>query len=47
MTTDRPYRKAMDFETAFEELRKYSGVQFDGYIVNVFIKIFKNKEFEQ
>jgi putative nucleotidyltransferase with HDIG domain len=42
MTTDRPYRKAMDFETAFEELRKNSGEQFDGQIVDVFIRILKN-----
>lgn len=42
MTTDRPYRKAMGFETAFEELRRNVGVQFDGEIVDAFIRAFKN-----
>jgi hypothetical protein len=29
MTTDRPYRKALPFDRALEEIRKYSGKQFD------------------
>ncbi|OGW38298.1 MAG: phosphohydrolase [Nitrospirae bacterium RBG_13_39_12] len=47
MTTDRPYRKAMSLETAFEELRNNSGGQFDGHIVNTFIRIFERRESEQ
>jgi HD-GYP domain-containing protein (c-di-GMP phosphodiesterase class II) len=29
MTTDRPYRRALPFERVLEEVRKYSGRQFD------------------
>jgi len=29
MTTDRPYRKALPFERVLDEVRKYSGTQFD------------------
>jgi putative nucleotidyltransferase with HDIG domain len=36
MTTDRPYRLAMDFETVVRELRRYSGSQFDPQLVDVF-----------
>ncbi|MDI6890811.1 MAG: HD-GYP domain-containing protein [Thermodesulfovibrionales bacterium] len=38
MTTDRPYRKALSFGTAFEELRKNIGTQFDGEVVEAFIR---------
>jgi putative nucleotidyltransferase with HDIG domain len=37
MTTDRPYRKALTKEMAIEELKKYSGTQFDPRLVDVFI----------
>lgn len=37
MTTDRPYRKALPTETAFEELQKHAGTQFDRELVKVFI----------
>lgn len=33
MTTDRPYRKALTYERVIEELRKYSGRQFDPILV--------------
>ena len=36
MTTDRPYRKALSAESAFEELRKYAGRQFDPAAVEAF-----------
>lgn len=39
MTTDRPYRKGLSRETAFAELRKCSGTQFDGVIVEAFITV--------
>lgn len=36
MTADRSYRTAMAKESAMEELKKFSGIQFDGNIVEVF-----------
>ena len=44
MTTDRPYRKAMSNEEAFEELRRHAGVQFDREIVHAFITLIGVKE---
>ncbi len=44
MTTERPYRKEMSLEEAFEELRKNSGTQFDKDIVVTFIKEYKKEE---
>lgn len=38
MTSDRPYRKALDMEIAIQELIKHSGTQFDPEIVRVFIE---------
>ncbi|MGV8905442.1 MAG: HD domain-containing phosphohydrolase [Acetobacterium sp.] len=37
MTSDRPYRKAMDREVAVKEIVRNSGTQFDPDIVNIFI----------
>ncbi len=37
MTSTRPYRLALHKETAFEELRKFSGTQFDENFVEKFI----------
>lgn len=42
MTSDRPYRKALDKEVAIKEIIKYSGTQFDPDIVSVFLKIIQN-----
>lgn len=39
MTSDRPYRKAMTQEDAFEEIRKNAGSQFDPYLCELFNKI--------
>ncbi|HUA20499.1 MAG TPA: HD domain-containing phosphohydrolase [Bryobacteraceae bacterium] len=36
MTSDRPYRRAMPFETAQEEIQRCSGSQFDPAVVRVF-----------
>jgi HD-GYP domain-containing protein (c-di-GMP phosphodiesterase class II) len=36
MTSNRPYRKGLSLDEAFEELRKYSGSQFDPKIVDAF-----------
>jgi len=43
MTSDRPYRKAMPQEMAFEELEKNKNVQFDAEIVDAFCRAFKKK----
>lgn len=43
MTTDRPYRKGLSFEAAFEELKRCSGTQFDPELVNAFLKAFENR----
>ncbi len=48
MTNERPYRKAKTRAEAIEELRRFSGTQFDPEVVDVFIeKVLmgdKNKE---
>ncbi len=36
MTSNRPYREGLSLDAAFEELRKYSGSQFDPEIVDAF-----------
>ncbi len=35
MTTDRPYRKRLSIEAAFQEIARFAGVQFDPEIVDV------------
>lgn len=39
MTSDRPYRKAMTVDEALEELRRFSGTQFDPQVVNVMVAL--------
>jgi putative nucleotidyltransferase with HDIG domain len=39
MTSDRPYRKALTFEAAVEEVRRCSGTQFDPYVVEAFLSV--------
>jgi len=39
MTSDRPYRKAMSHDAAIEELKRYSGIQFDPDLVESFVSI--------
>jgi len=41
MTSDRPYRKAMDVEDAFKELEKNIDLQFEGNLVHTFITAYK------
>lgn len=36
MTSERPYRKALSFEVASEELKKFKGIQFDTRVVDAF-----------
>ena len=44
MTSDRPYRKAMKKEEAICELNRFAGIQFDPYLVNLFIEIIDKEE---
>jgi putative nucleotidyltransferase with HDIG domain len=39
MTSDRPYRKALSQEVAIDELRRFSGVQFDPVLAKEFLCI--------
>lgn len=41
LTSDRPYRKALNKEKAFEELRKNVGTQFDAEVVEAFISVWE------
>lgn len=43
MANDRPYRKAMTREEALNELRRYSGTQFDPHIVAEFIQVVETR----
>lgn len=45
MTSDRPYRKGLPDEVAFEELRKFSGRQFDPDVVKAFLDAHEKKRF--
>jgi putative two-component system response regulator len=51
MTSDRPYRKALQLEQVIEELNRCSGIQFDPLVVNETIKILReivaNENFAQ
>ncbi|RNC29852.1 MAG: Cyclic di-GMP phosphodiesterase response regulator RpfG [Candidatus Dichloromethanomonas elyunquensis] len=38
MSNDRPYRKAMSYSDIISELNKFSDIQFDPYLVAVFLK---------
>ncbi|HDJ29835.1 MAG TPA: HD-GYP domain-containing protein [Candidatus Acetothermia bacterium] len=44
MTSDRPYRRAMSKEEAFEELKKNAGTQFDPRVVNAFLTVIKDSD---
>lgn len=44
MTTDRPYRKALTKDEAFQELKRCAGTQFDERVVNAFIKAYERGE---
>ena len=43
MTSDRPYRPAPGPDRAIEELRKYSGTQFDPKVVSLFLNILEEE----
>lgn len=40
MTSSRPYRKGLSYETAYEEIVKHRGTQFDEKVVDAFVKAF-------
>ncbi len=40
MVSDRPYRETVSHFAAIEEIKRYSGIQFDPKIVDVFVEIF-------
>lgn len=42
MTSKRPYRDAIDINEVKEEIKKFSGTQFDPKIANTFIRIIDN-----
>jgi HD-GYP domain-containing protein (c-di-GMP phosphodiesterase class II) len=44
MTTDRPYRKAMEAVAAVEELKRCSGTQFDRDVVEAFMQAYQKGE---
>ncbi|UCF96123.1 MAG: cyclic nucleotide-binding domain-containing protein [Spirochaetaceae bacterium] len=47
MTSDRPYRKKMDYQSAFREIEENAGRQFDPEIVEAFGKLLKSGMIEQ
>lgn len=44
MTTDRPYRRALSKDEAFNELKKCSGTQFDENVIKAFAKAYERDE---
>jgi HD-GYP domain-containing protein (c-di-GMP phosphodiesterase class II) len=47
MTTDRPYRQALSFEAAVEEVRKNAGIQFDPDVASAFLVAIEDPEFQR
>ncbi len=47
MTNDRPYRKALEHETALERIRQNAGTQFDPHIADIFSDIFSKNAIMQ
>lgn len=41
MTSNRPYRKGLDYDVAFEEIVRNKGTQFDEKVVDGFVQAFK------
>lgn len=46
MVSDRPYRKGMSVNRAIAELEANKGIQFDPFIVEVFVDMIREGEFE-
>ena len=47
MVYGRPYKERVSAEDALEEIKKYSGTQFDPTIVKTLVKIFHNKKLKK
>ena len=41
MTTNRPYRKGLNVQAALDELKRFSGIQFDPDVIDAFISAYK------
>jgi len=46
MSSHRPYRPALGIDAALEEISKNKGILYDPEVVDVCLKLFKEKEFE-
>lgn len=46
MTTDRPYRKGLQHETAVKEINRFAGTQFDPMVVKYFNLVMEKKNTE-
>jgi HD-GYP domain-containing protein (c-di-GMP phosphodiesterase class II) len=44
MTSDRPYRRALQFEEALGEMERCSGAQFDPELVDVFVDLIRDAD---
>lgn len=47
ITSERPYRKKRDLETAVLEIKRNSGTQFDPFVAEVFVNAWKSKIFDK
>ena len=46
LVEDRPYRKGMAIEPVKEEIKKYSGTQFDTNIAEIVLDMIEKEEIE-
>ena len=46
MSSHRPYRPDFGIDKALEEISKNKGILYDPEVVDVCLKLFKEKEFE-
>jgi len=46
MTSDRPYRRALSLERAIAELKLFSKQQFDPLVVDVFLRVLRERSWE-
>jgi HD-GYP domain-containing protein (c-di-GMP phosphodiesterase class II) len=46
MASDRPYRPALGIDKALEEIIKNKGVLYDPQVVDVCLRLFKEKGFQ-
>ena len=47
MTSTRPYRKGLPYQVAYDELKKFSGTQFDPKLAEAFIRAMKKDQQKQ